>query len=108
MNNLENIDTKDIERLLNKKAFDKYEENELDNLDLTPEHLENAFTNEKFYLSMKPLSTQEKQVLYYSVVEYRPLNWISKKMNLTKKEILLLKEQAILNFKRNLKRGNCI
>lgn len=77
---------------------------EFDEIDISAEHLENAFTNKKYYLAMKPLPIQEKQVLYYSAIKSYPLQRISAVMNLSKNEVLKLKEKAIADFKRNLKK----
>lgn len=81
-----------------------YTEEDFNDIDVNAEHLEKAFTNKKYYLAMKPLHLEEKQVLYYSIVKNYPLSRISKIMNLSKNEILKLKEKAITNFKKNLKK----
>lgn len=86
----------------NMTAKENHTEEKFDEIDISAEHLENAFTNRKYYLAMKLLPLQEKQVLYYSVVEFRPLNWISKKLNLSKSEVTKLLEKAKRDFKANL------
>ena len=79
-------------------------EENFDDLDVDYKHLENAFTNKKYYLAMKTLSLQEKQVLYYLAIENYSLKKTSILMNLSQNKVLKLKETAISNFKRNLKK----
>ena len=95
---------KNIEKLCDKQVYKNYTGDEYDEIDLDGEHLENAFTNKKHYLSMKLLPLQEKKVLYYSVTENYSLNRIAKLMNISKSEVVRLKEKAISDFKANLRR----
>lgn len=88
------------------KEYQRKIEDSFDDIDVTAEHLENAFTNKKYYLAMKSLPLLEKQVLYYSAIEYQPLNWISKKLKLSKTEIIKLLNKAKNDFKKNLKKIN--
>ncbi len=81
---------KDYEKTSTEEYFDKealknYTGNEFDDIDLNAEHIENAFTNKKYYLSMKLLPLQEKKVLYYSVIENYPLRKNIKNVKYVKK-----------------------
>lgn len=95
---------KNFEKHFDKIAFQNYTGNELDEIDLDSAHLENAFTNKKYYLAMKLLPLTEKEVLYYSVIENYSLTTISKKLKISKKEVVTLKQKAITDFKENLKK----
>src|SRR5699024_814341 len=68
---------------------------DVDNSDVTINHLENIFTNETYYLAMKIVPLLERKVLYLSFVENIRLNDICKRLKLQKKEVIHLRNQGI-------------
>ena len=101
---MKSFENKKIKKYFDENVLKNYTEDEYDEVDLSPEHLDKAFTNKKYYLSMKLLPLSEKKVLYYSVIEDYTLQEISKKMKISKKQINFLKKKAIMDFKKNLKK----
>ena len=106
---------KEYKRSIEKQRQKRYEKNfekatnklnnteeTFNNIDVDSEHLENVFTKKRYYLAMKNLPLLEKKVLYYSAIECQPLNWISKKLKLTKNEVVQLLNKAKKDFKKNL------
>lgn len=94
-----------LQKMINKESYNIYLKNVFSN-DLKSkirftdyEHLENAFTNEIYYRAMKDLSTKEKQILGYLILDENSIEEVSKKMQLTKAEIIELKYNAINKFK---------
>ena len=75
---------------------------EADNIDVDINHLENIFTNKTYYLAMKIVPLLERKVLYLSYIENLRLNDICKKLKLQRKEIISLRNKAIIHFKNNL------
>ena len=59
---------------------------QLDNANVTINHLENIFTNETYYLAMKIVPLLERKVLYLSYVENIRLDDICKRLKLQKKD----------------------
>ena len=89
----------------NKKAITKeYFDETKEDASINPKYLEQVFTEEKYYLSMKPLPLEEKEVLYYSIVKEYSLKEICKKMNISRKQVNELKNKAIADFKENLRK----
>lgn len=76
---------------------------DVDNLDVTINHLENIFTNETYYLAMKIVPLLERKVLYLSFVENIRLNDICKRLKLPKNKVIHLRNQGIAHFKNNLR-----
>ncbi len=76
--------------------------NDLDNIDVDINHLEKIFTNETYYLAMKIVPLLERKVLYLAYVENVRLNDICRRLKLPKKQVIVLKNKAIIHFKNNL------
>lgn len=95
MKNFEKISTKEY---FDKESIKNYTGNEFDDIDLNAEHIENAFTNEKYYSSMKLLPLQEKKVLYYSVIENYPLRKNSQNTKYFKKRSNKFKRKSNSRF----------
>ena len=72
------------------------------NIDVDINHLENIFTNETYYLAMKLVPLLERKVLYLSYIENARLNDICKRLKLQKKQVISLRNKAIIHFKNNL------
>ena len=72
------------------------------NIDVDINHLENIFTNETFYTAMKIVPLLERKVLYLSYIENLRLNDICKRLKLQKKQVIFLRDKAIVHFKNNL------
>ena len=88
-----------------KKIEDNYYEKsirEIDNSDVTINHLENIFTNETYYTAMKIVPLLERKVLYLSYIENMRLNDICRRLRLPKNEVISLREKGIKHFKYNL------
>ena len=68
------------------------------NIDVDINHLENIFTNETFYSSMKIVPLLERKVLYLSYIENLKLNDICKRLKLQKKQVISLRNRAIIHF----------
>ena len=104
-----NNSTKDIQ-LPNEKIIqiikDSYCQkcmHDVDNSDVSINHLENIFTNETYYAAMKIVPLIERKVLYLSFVENVRLNDICRRLKLQKKEVISLRNKGIEHFKNNLK-----
>ncbi len=104
----------EIRKILNDNLYQK-SINQVDNSDVNINHLENIFTDETYYLAMKTVPLLERKVLYLSFVENVRLNDICKRLKLQKKQVISLRNKAIIHFKNNLnllykanklKRGN--
>lgn len=74
----------------------------VDNSDVSINHLENIFTDETYYLAMKIVPLLERKVLYLSYVENSRLNDICKRLKLQKKQVIALRNKAIVHFRNNL------
>ena len=72
------------------------------NIDVDINHLENIFTDETYYLAMKLVPLLERKVLYLSYIENARLNDICKRLKLQKKQVIYLRNKAIIHFKNNL------
>lgn len=90
-----------IEELLFKNYYPKSMQ-EVNEFDVTINHLENIFTDETYYLAMKIVPLLERKVLYLCYVENLRLNDICKRLKLQKKEVISLKNKGIVHFKNNL------
>ena len=75
---------------------------DIDNSDVTINHLENIFTNETYYLAMKIVPLLERKVLYLSYIENARLNDICRRLKLQKKEVIFIRNKGIEHFKNNL------
>ena len=96
------IDTKEIIKILEDSYYQKSIQN-VENSDVTINHLENIFTNETYYLAMKIVPLFERKVLYLSFIENVRLNDICKRLKLQKHEVIYLRNKGIEHFKNNLK-----
>lgn len=76
---------------------------DVDNSDVSINHLENIFTNETYYTAMKIVPLIERKVLYLSFIENVRLNDICRRLKLQKKEVITLRNKGIEHFKNNLK-----
>ncbi len=74
----------------------------IENIDVDINHLEKIFTNETYYLAMKIVPLLERKVLYLTYVENVRLNDICRRLKLPKKQVIVLKNKAIMHFKNNL------
>ena len=92
----------EIKKLLADNLYQKSMQ-KADNSDVNINHLENVFTNETYYLAMKTVPLLERKVLYLSFVENVRLNDICKRLKLQKKQVILLRNKAIMHFKNNLR-----
>ena len=92
----------EIKKLLADNLYQKSMQ-KADNSDVNINHLENIFTNETYYAAMKTVPLLERKVLYLSFVENVRLNDICKRLKLQKKQVILLRNKAIMHFKNNLK-----
>ena len=95
------IDTKEIIKILEDSYYQKSMQN-IENSDVTINHLENIFTNETYYLAMKIVPLLERKVLYLSYIENVRLNDICRRLKLQKKEVITLRTKGINHFKHNL------
>ena len=91
----------EIKKLLADNLYQKSMQ-KADNSDVNINHLENIFTNETYYAAMKTVPLLERKVLYLSFVENVRLNDICKRLKLQKKQVILLRNKAIMHFKNNL------
>ena len=96
------LPNEEIKKIFEQNYYDKSFQ-DVDNLDVTINHLENIFTNETYYLAMKIVPLLERKVLYLSFVENIRLNDICKRLKLQKKEVIHLRNQGITHFKKNLR-----
>ena len=90
------IERKDYQDYLKSKG-ENYKKKTFNN-----KHLENAFSNKTYSRAMKNIPQEEKDVLYFYVVECMPLSKVCKELNKSKCEVLSLKKSAIKHFKSNL------
>lgn len=90
-----------IKKLLAENYYQKSMQ-KINDFDVTINHLENIFTDEAYYAAMKIVPLLERKVLYLSYVENLRLNDICKRLKLQKKEVISLKNKAIIHFKNNL------
>ena len=91
-----------IKEILSKDYYNK-EMRKIDNADVTINHLENIFTDETYYLAMKMVPFIERKVLYLAYVGNARLNDICRRLKISKKEVIKLRNQGINHFKNNLK-----
>ncbi len=92
----------EIRKILNDNLYQK-SISQVDNSDVNINHLENIFTDETYYLAMKTVPLLERKVLYLSFVENVRLNDICKRLKLQKRQVISLRNKAIIHFKNNLK-----
>ena len=95
------IDTESIIKIIEDDYYKNSMQN-INNTDVSINHLENIFTNETYYLAMKIVPLLERKVLYLSYVENVRLNDICKRLKLQKREVILLRNKGINHFKHNL------
>lgn len=93
------IEQEDYQKYLRKEYCEDLQKK---NIDI--KHLENIFTNEIYYKSMKTLSLLEKSILYFSIIENCKLEYICKKLKLSKKEVIKIKENSIKHFISNVQK----
>ena len=74
----------------------------IENSDVNINHLENIFDNETYYLAMKIVPILERKVLYLSCIEHLRLNDICRRLKLQKRQVIALRNNAIIHFKNNL------
>lgn len=67
-------------------------------------HLENIFNNPLYYWAMKKVPELEKKVLYLNICENGKLDNICKRLKLSRKQVINLREKGIRHFKENLKK----
>lgn len=96
------LPNENIKKILEDSYYQKSMHN-VENSDVTINHLENIFTNETYYLAMKIVPLLERKVLYLSYIENVRLNDICKRLKLPKKEVIYLRNKGIEHFKNNLK-----
>lgn len=80
------IDTEAIIKIIEDNYYKNSMQN-IDNADVSINHLENIFTNETYYLAMKIVPLLERKVLYLSYVENVRLNDICRRLKLQKKRL---------------------
>ena len=97
-----NLPNEEIKKIFEQNYYNKSFQ-DVDNLDVTINHLENIFTNETYYLAMKIVPLLERKVLYLSFVENIRLNDICKRLKLPKSKVIHLRNQGITRFKNNLR-----
>ena len=95
------IDTEAIIKMIEDNYYQKSMQ-DVDNADVSINHLENIFTNETYYLAMKIVPLLERKVLYLSYIENCRLNDICRKLKLGKNEVIALRNKGINHFKHNL------
>lgn len=95
------LPNEEIKKLLAENYYQKSMQ-KINDFDVTINHLENIFTDEAYYLAMKIVPLLERKVLYLSYVENLRLNDICKRLKLQKKQVISLKNKAIIHFKNNL------
>lgn len=76
---------------------------DLDNIDVDINHLEKIFTDKTYYLAMKIVPLLERKVLYLNYIENLRLNDICKRLKLPRKQIISLRNKAIIHFKYNVR-----
>lgn len=95
------IDNETMVKIIEDNYYEKSIK-EIDNSDVTINHLENIFTNETYYSAMKIVPLLERKVLYLSYIENLRLNDICKRLKLSKNEVISLRNKGIQHFKYNL------
>ena len=95
------IDNERIIKIIEDNYYKKAMQ-DVDNADVSINHLENIFTNETYYLAMKIVPLTEKKVLYLSYIENCRLNDICRRLKLSKKQVITLRNKGINHFKHNL------
>ena len=90
-----------IKKILTDNYYKK-QMNSIDNIDVDINHLENIFVNEIYYTAMKIVPLLERKILYLSYIENVRLNDICRRLKLQKKEVISLRNKAIIHFKNNL------
>lgn len=95
------IDNERIIKIIEDNYYKKAMQ-DVDNADVSINHLENIFTNETYYLAMKIVPLTERKVLYLSYIENCRLNDICRRLKLSKKQVITLRNKGIQHFKNNL------
>ncbi len=95
------IDNERIIKIIEDNYYKKAMQ-DVDNADVNINHLENIFTNETYYLAMKIVPLTERKVLYLSYIENCRLNDICRRLKLSKKQVITLRNKGIQHFKNNL------
>lgn len=96
------IDNETIIKMIEDNYYQKSMQ-DVYNADVNINHLENIFTNETYYLAMKIVPLLERKVLYLSFIENVRLNDICRRLKLSRKEVISLRNMGINHFKHNLK-----
>jgi len=96
------LETETIIQMIENNYYKKSMQ-DVDNADVSINHLENIFTNETYYLAMKIVPLLERKVLYLSYIENVRLNDICKRLKLSNNEVITLRNKGINHFKNNLK-----
>lgn len=78
--------------------------NNLEDIDVDINHLENIFYNENYYKAMKIVPLKQRQILYLLFVKEYTIDEVAKMLKTTSSNINKLKQNAIRNFKKNLKK----
>lgn len=95
------MDNEAMIKMIEDNYYQKSMQN-VDNADVNINHLENIFTDERYYLAMKIVPLLERKVLYLSYIENCRLNEICKRLKLEKNEVISLRSKGINHFKHNL------
>ena len=95
------LTSEEIKKLL-ENSYSQQSMEKLENIDVDINHLENIFTNKTYYLAMKMVPLLERKVLYLAYVENVRLNDICRRLKLKNKEVIFLRNKAIIHFKHNL------
>ena len=82
--------------LLNNDSFE--------DIDVDINHLENIFHNEKYCIAMRNVPLRQRQVLYLLFIKEYTIDEVAKMFKTTSSNINKLKQNAIRNFKENLKK----
>ena len=96
------LETETIIQMIENNYYKKSMQ-DVDNADVSINHLENIFTDETYYLAMKIVPLLERKVLYLSYIENVRLNDICRRLKLSKNEVITLRNKGITHFKNNLK-----
>ena len=88
------IDNETIIKMIEDNYYQKSMQ-DVDNADVNINHLENIFTNETYYLAMKIVPLLERKVLYLSFIENVRLNDICRRLKLSRKEVISLRNMGI-------------
>ena len=81
------IDTEAIIKIIEDNYYQRTMHN-VDNADVSINHLENIFTNETYYLAMKIVPLLERKVLYLSYIENCRLNDVCRRLKLDKNQVI--------------------